>query len=247
MVAASWHSHVRGGVSAFLECRGHPRSPWVDEANSVPQTAGMDNWIVVESAADLREVLGPVAQRTATKERRRLQLLDRQWIAASPVVFVATCDADGNCDLSPKGDPAGFVHVIDDETIALPERPGNRRADGFHNVLANPHVGLLFVIPGRGDTLRVNGRAKVLREAPFFDELVVKGHRPELALLVQIDEVFFHCSKAFLRSKTWNPETWDPEVVPSRAEIAKTVERPDETLEELQHYYGPRYADKLYG
>ncbi len=111
----------------------------------------------------------------------------------------------------PKGDPpAGFALVLDDTTIVLPERPGNRRADGFRNILRNPRVGLVFVIPGRGDTLRINGRATIVRNAPFFDDLVVKGHRPALAVVVDVEEVFFHCSKAFLRSKTWNPRHLDP-------------------------------------
>ena len=140
---------------------------------------------------------------------------------------MATSDADGNCDASPKGDPAGqLVHVIDDRTIALAERPGNRRADGYKNILTNPHVGLNFLIPGRGDTLRINGRARLVSDAPFFDDMVVKGHRPLLAVVVDIDDVFFHCAKAFLRSGLWKPETWDPEAkVPRRAVIASEVER----------------------
>ena len=124
---------------------------------------------------------------------------------------MATSDADGNCDASPKGDPAGqLVHVIDDRTIAIAERPGNKRADGYKNILVNPHVGLNFLIPGRGDTLRINGRARLVSDAPFFDEMVVKGHRPLLAVVVEIDDIFFHCAKAFLRSGLWKPETWEP-------------------------------------
>ena len=104
--------------------------------------------------------------------------------------------ADGSRDASPKGDPAGqLVHVIDDRTIALAERPGNKRADGYKNIIENPHVGLVFLIPGRGDTLRINGRARLVRDAPFFDEMVVKGHRPLLAVVVEIDEIFLHCGR----------------------------------------------------
>ena len=158
---------------------------------------------------------------------------------------MATSDADGNCDASPKGDPAGqLVHVIDDRTIALAERPGNRRADGYHNILSNPHVGLNFFIPGRGDTLRVNGRARLVSDAPFFDEMVVKGHRPLLAVVVDIDDIFFHCAKAFLRSGLWKPETWNPELnVPRRAVIAQQVERngddasPSSTTTTTRHNY----------
>ena len=148
---------------------------------------------------------------------------------------------------SPKGDPAGMLtHVLDDQTIAIAERPGNRRADGYRNILQNPHVGLLFLIPGRGDTLRVNGRARLVTDAPFFDDMAVRGARPVLAVVVEVEEVFFHCAKAFLRSGLWQPETWEPEaVVPRRAVIASTVEGAG-PVEELDRYYGPSYAEGLY-
>ena len=113
-------------------------------------------------------------------------------------------------------------------------------------MLANPHVGLLFVIPGRGDTLRINGRARLVSDAPFFDAMVVQGHRPILALVVEIVEVFHHCAKAFLRSQLWRPETWqDP--VPGRPVIVQTLERPEDSLEDLTADYGRTYAEKLYG
>ncbi|SDX71253.1 hypothetical protein SAMN05421504_103574 [Amycolatopsis xylanica] len=201
----------------------------------------------ITSQAELREYVGDPLWRTATKVRPRLGELDRQWLASSAFCLVGTSDADGRCDVSPKGDPAGFTHVLDDTTIVVPERPGNRRVDGFLNVLSNPHVGLIYLLGGRGDTLRINGRAKVLKDAPFFDEMIVKGNRPMLALLVEIEEVFYHCSKAFLRSQLWKPETWRPEDLPSRAHIAKTYERKEDSLEELEAYYGPGYAEKLYG
>ncbi len=203
----------------------------------------------IRTLDELREVVGEPVPRVRDKARTALHELDRRWLAASPFCLVGTADAHGRCDVSPKGDPAGsLVHVLDDVTIALPERPGNRRVDGLRNVLQNPHVGLNFVIPGRGDTLRINGRAHVVRDAPWFDELVVAGHRPTLALVVGIDEVFHHCAKAFLRAHLWEPGTWDPEaVVPPRARIAKALERPDEPLEDLEAYYGPAYARRLYG
>ena len=159
---------------------------------------------------------------------------------------MATAGADGSCDVSPKGDPPGFTLVLDDTTIAIPERPGNRRADGFLNILANPHVGLIYFVPGRADTLRINGRARLVRDAPFFDRMVVKGHRPILALVVEIEQIFFHCPKAFLRSELWKPETWHPERLPSTAQIVTSVQRTEETLEELERYYGPQYAERLY-
>ncbi|MEV0049380.1 pyridoxamine 5'-phosphate oxidase family protein [Saccharopolyspora shandongensis] len=202
--------------------------------------------VEITSVDELREIVGEPLQRVADKARPRLHELDRQWLAASPFCLIATAAADGTCDVSPKGDPAGFTLALDDRTIAIPDRPGNRRADGFRNVLSNPHVGLIYFIPGRGDTLRINGRARLVRDAPFFDEMVVKGKRPALALVVEIDEVFHHCSKAFLRSALWKSETWEPDAVASRAQIAKFLERPEDSLAELERYYGPSYANGLY-
>jgi PPOX class probable FMN-dependent enzyme len=194
----------------------------------------------------LRELLGHPLQRALDKDRQSFTVEHREWLAASPLCLVATSDASGRCDVSPKGDPAGFAVVVDDTTIALPERPGNRRADGFVNILHNPHVGLLFLIPGRGDTLRVNGRATLLADAPYAEQMVVKGHRPVVILEVAVEQIFFHCAKAFLRSDLWKPGTWDPESVPSRAQIAKSLERPDESLEDIEAYYGAQYSEGLY-
>lgn len=205
-------------------------------------------WTEITDTDALVGLLGEPTARARDKERPALTELDRDWLAASPFCVLATAAADGSCDASPKGDPAGdLVHVIDDHTIALAERPGNRRADGYRNILANPHVGLLFLIPGRGDTLRVNGRARLVADAPFFDEMVVQGHRPVLAVVVEIDEVFHHCQKAFLRSQLWEPESWAPNArVPRRAVIARELEPSGKTLEELDEYYGPQYLEGLY-
>jgi uncharacterized protein len=195
---------------------------------------------------EIRALLGVPLPRVANKARPELHEYDRQWLAASPFCLIATAGADGSCDVSPKGDPPGFTLVLDDRTIAIPERPGNRRADGFHNIIDNPHVGLLYLMPGRGDTLRINGRATLVRDADFFDRMVVKGHRPILAVVVDIDEVFYHCSKAFLRSSLWSPETWTPDEAPPRPAIAKALERPGDDMSELERYYGPAYADSMY-
>ncbi|MFI6520670.1 pyridoxamine 5'-phosphate oxidase family protein [Spirillospora sp. NPDC050679] len=203
--------------------------------------------VEITSAGALRELLGEVMPRAVQKERARLHARDREWVAASPFCLIATSDAEGNCDVSPKGDPAGFVKVLDDTTLAIPERPGNRRGDGYFNILSNPHVGLVFLVPGRSETLRVNGRARLVRDAPFFDDMVVKGHRPILATVVEIEQIFFHCGKALLRSALWKPETWDPDALPSHARITKDV-IPGETatVEQLEHYYGQSYLERLY-
>ena len=200
----------------------------------------------VTSEAELRELLGEPAPHAARKVRKTLHALDREWLAHSPLCLIATSGRDGSCDVSPKGDPPGFVKVLDERTVAIPDRPGNRRADGFRNILQNPQVGLVHLLPGRGDTLRINGRARIVREAPFLEEMAVRGKAPVLALVVRIEEIFYHCSKAFLRSAAWNPATWEPEALPGRARMSKALERQDEPLEVLEEHYGPAYAEKLY-
>jgi PPOX class probable FMN-dependent enzyme len=200
----------------------------------------------ISTVEELRDVLGQPLERVLEKDRQTLAPEQVAWLRESPFCLMATSAADGSCDVSPKGDPAGFVHVIDPATIAIPERPGNRRADGYRNILENPHVGLLFMVPGRGDTLRVNGRATILADAPYFDELLVKGHRPQLAVEVAIEQIFFHCAKAFLRSSLWSPESWHPGNVPTRAVIAKSLERPGDSIEDLEAYYGKAYTEGLY-
>ncbi len=209
------------------------------------------DWTLITDADALTRLLGVPIPRVRDKVRTTLSDLDRAWLAASPFCVMGTSSAAGDCDASPKGDPAGdLVHVLDERTIAIAERPGNRRADGYRNVLENPHVGLSFLIPGRGDTLRINGRARLISDAPFFDDLVVKGHRPVLAVVVAIDEVFSHCAKAFLRSGLWDPETWAPEgadgLVPRRAVIAHQTEQTGMSLKELDKYYGEQYSAGLY-
>jgi uncharacterized protein len=195
---------------------------------------------------ELRELVPPPLGAAADKERKQLDDLDIQWLSAAPFCLIATSGADGTCDVSPKGDPAGFTKVLDRTTIAIPDRAGNRRVDGFTNILSNPHVGLLYLIPGRGDTLRINGHARIIKEAPFFDDMIVRGNRPQLALLIEIEQIFHHCAKALLRSKLWKPETWNPEALPSRARIAKALERPDDDLSVIEAHYGQHYEESIY-
>ena len=132
----------------------------------------------VNSVDELRAIVGHPNSYVANKVGKRLSAVQQDWLAHSPLGFVATTDAQGRVDVSPKGDPPGFVHVIDDTTIAIPERPGNKRVDGFLNVLERPHVGTLFLIPGRGDTLRINGTARILADADYFDAMAVQDKRP---------------------------------------------------------------------
>ncbi|MEU2082493.1 pyridoxamine 5'-phosphate oxidase family protein [Streptomyces albus] len=202
--------------------------------------------VEVASEEELRALVGEPAPHALNKTRTALHRLDREWLAHSPFCLIATSAADGSCDVSPKGDPPGFTLVLDERTIALPDRPGNKRIDGMLNLLTNPHLGLIYFLPGRGDTLRINGRARIVREAPFFDRMVARGNRPRLALVVEIEEIFHHCSKAFLRSGTWDPQTWQPDALPNRARLAKALDRSGESLEFLEEYYGPSYARKIH-
>ncbi len=206
----------------------------------------MKDVVEVTTPEELREILGPVTEPAKSKVRTFLDDIDIEWLSASSFCLIATSDRNGACDVSPKGDPPGFTHVEDRSTILIPDRPGNRRADGLNNILENGNVGLIYFIPGRGDTLRINGAARILKDCSAFDEMIVGGHRPTLGLLVEIHEVFFHCSKAFLRSNLWDPKTWEPDKVASRAAISKALERKDKTLSELEEYYGDQYRKGLY-
>lgn len=206
----------------------------------------MNEYTEISNSEELRDILGTVNEPAKSKVRTVLNDIDIEWISASPFCLIATSDRNGNCDVSPKGDPPGFTKVLGDSTLLIPDRPGNRRADGLHNILENGHVGLIYLIPGRGDTLRINGCARILKDCPEFDRMIVAGHRPGLGLLVDIDEVFFHCSKAFMRSNLWNPESWRPDRVPSRPAISKSLERKDMSLADLENYYGENYKKGLY-
>ena len=198
----------------------------------------------VTTVGELRSIVGQPNSYAANKVGKRLSADQRDWLAHSPLGFVATTDAYGRVDVSPKGDPPGFVHVIDDVTIAIPERPGNKRVDGYLNVLQRPYVGTLFLIPGRGDTLRINGAARILADADYFDAMAVSGKRPILALEIAVEEVFFHCAKAFLRSDAWDPQSWNPTAVPSIAQLARAIKK-DMSLEELAKYYSEEHTREI--
>ena len=159
----------------------------------------------IHEETELRALLGDPSDLVRAKVNDRLNELTRRFVDLSPFVLLATSAPDGTCDVSPRGDPAGFVRVLDDRTLLLPDRPGNRLADSLRNILRNPHLGLLFVVPGVGDTLRVNGRATVETDEELLAPSAVEGKAPRLGLRVEIDEVFTHCSKAFLRARLWDP------------------------------------------
>jgi PPOX class probable FMN-dependent enzyme len=162
----------------------------------------------VTSEGQLRELYGTPGARAVAKERPALNDDCRAFIAHSPFLVMGTAGADGRCDVSPKGDAPGFVQVLDDHHLVIPDRLGNNRLDGLRNVLENPHVGLIFMIPGREDTLRVNGRARIVRDEALLEQLAVNGKRPVTAILVEVEQAFMHCARAFKRAALWEPERW---------------------------------------
>ncbi|MEU5950732.1 MSMEG_1061 family FMN-dependent PPOX-type flavoprotein [Streptomyces sp. NPDC047525] len=179
---------------------------------TVPSSGGNatapHTWQELRLGEELTELLGEPHPIVIDKVHDELTPDDLGILARSPFCVVSTSDAEGNCDTSPRGDAPGFVHPLDARTVVLPDRPGNRRGDSFRNILANPHVGLLHLVPGSADILRINGRARILTDAPFFDSMTVKGKRPQLAIVVEIDEIFLHCSQSLRRAGIWHPETW---------------------------------------
>lgn len=163
---------------------------------------------VIETRDQLRSV---VAEPSELVTRKCLTSLDRHcgtFIARSPFVLLASADREGNVDVSPKGDPPGFVRILDQQTLAIPDRPGNQRADSMENILQNPKVGLIFLIPGKTETLRVSGVATIVRDPALLDSMAIRGQRPKLAIVVKVEEAFFHCSKCMIRSRLWQPDRW---------------------------------------
>ena len=183
--------------------------------------------MTIADEAGLRARFGEVHPLAVAKTRPALDQYSRQFIALSPFLVISTADASGRADLSPRGDPPGFVHVIDDFTILSPDRPGNNRLDTMSNIVANPNVGCLFFIPGFEDTLRLNGRARITEDAALLRHCIVNGKPPKVGILLSVEVVFMHCAKALKRSKLWQPDyRQDRAQLPSIARIilAQTCE-----------------------
>lgn len=160
----------------------------------------------IQDQESLRAHYGEPHERARKKQLPRLDAHCRNFIAASPFLALSSSGADGSCDCSPKGDAPGFVAVLDDETLLIPDRLGNNRVDTFSNIVENPHVGLLFFVPGMSEMLRVNGRAVLTTDPALLDPLSVNGKAPKSGLLVTVEEAYLHCAKAVIRSELWNPE-----------------------------------------
>ena len=174
---------------------------------------------VLTTEAELRAIVeGTPSERAVMKVRTGLDDQSRQFISLSPFLLIATSGADGTCDVSPKGDAPGFVRVLDEAHIVVPERNGNKRFDGMKNLLTNPHIGLLFVVPGCDYTLRVNGRAWITRDPALLDCMTAECVVPKLSIGVEVEQAFFHCVKSFRRSKLWKTESWpSSDALPSYA------------------------------
>ena len=169
---------------------------------------------------DLRAVYAPPSGLAARKQIGHIDATAAAFIASSPMLFVSSADAEGRCDVTPRGGQPGCVSVLDETTLVIPDATGNRRIDTYRNVIATGHVGIVFLIPGRGQTLRVNGRACVSTRPDLLETLTAVGKPPRAALVVAAEEVFAHCPKAFVRSGLWNPDAWpDPKAAPTPAEM----------------------------
>lgn len=197
----------------------------------------------VDTESALTELLGDPSAVVRAKLSARLNPLTRTWIERAPFACLATSDELGNCDVSPRGDPAGFVRILDDTTLLLPERPGNKLADSLRNILRNPHVALLFIIPGVSDTFRVNGRATLITDAALLEPCAVEGKVPKLGVLIDIESAFTHCSKAFLRSEFWNPARFAERAsLPSAGEMHRAIQGEQFDAEKYDAERAQRYA-----
>ena len=199
--------------------------------------------MAITDETGLRATIGEPTALVAGKIAGRINHLTRQFIERSPFVCVATARPDGGLDVSPRGDPAGFVRIIDDHTLLLPERPGNKLADTLTNILADPRIGLLFLVPGVGDSFRVNGRATITDDPELLAGSSVDGKAPALAILVTVEEAYTQCSKALIRSDLWNPDKHvDRSELPSGGEIMRAVSDPELDVEEYERARAERYA-----
>ena len=186
--------------------------------------------------AQLRSIYGEPMQRALKKDVAQLDEMCRRLIAASPMVLVASHAADGRCDVTPRGGPPGFVSVLDDRRLAIPDATGNRRLDTLVNVVSTGRAGLIFLIPGRDTTLRVNGPACVTADPELLEGLNAVGKAPRTAIVVEAEEAYAHCPKAFVRAQLWDPATWpEADDLPSPAEVSHAHMRdPELTVEEVE-------------
>jgi PPOX class probable FMN-dependent enzyme len=203
---------------------------------------------VITTRARLRQLLpAPEHREVSQKHIGLINEAARRFIAVSPFVVLATRGGDGRLDVSPKGDPAGFVEVLDEHTLVVPDRLGNHRLDSYENLLVDPSLALIFIIPGHTETLRVAGRGRIVLDRAVQSRHVVNGKPPVLALVVDVEEAFMHCSKSFVRSRMWQPDRWpDRAGAPSLAEWVQCTVTPERTVGDLQAAHDNDARTRLY-
>jgi len=215
-------------------------------ASPVVTSYPFENMVATHDA--LRDLMGVASQGAIDKELTYIDPHSQNFIEHSPFLCIATTDDAGRVDVSPKGDPPGFVKVLNEKTLLIPERPGNRRLDGFENVLRNPQIGLIFLVPGRDETLRVNGKAMLVTDPALLETMTWRNKVPLMATAVEVEEVFFHCGKAFIRSKMWKPEEWGDvsDIATFGKILLDQTKAADTTAEQLDCYLEDAYQKTLY-
>lgn len=215
------------------------------------QDFDLDPEFVIEDEASLRNLFQPTHELAVKKCRTTLDRHAQDFIARSPFLCLGTQDSDGKADVSPRGDPAGFVRIIDEKTLAIPDRPGNNRLDSLINIVSNPNVGMLFIIPGFDDTLRVNGKARLVVDPALLETMSVNGRSPKVAILVKVSSVFMHCAKAFRRSHLWDPDRFqDRSDMPSLMNIildqSNSAPTAESEMKALDERLEEQYRNSLY-
>jgi hypothetical protein len=199
--------------------------------------------LTIDTEAQLRALLGDPQPVVVSKITDRLNATTRCFIELSPFICLATCDASGQCDVSPRGDPPGFVRILDDRTLLVPDRPGNRLADTLRNILANPRIAILFVLPGLGESFRVNGRATLVTDGELLAPSAVEGKSPKLGIVVDIEEAYTQCPKAFIRSQLWDPARHLEQArIPTSGQILRAIRGDDFDGDEYDRARDERYA-----
>lgn len=202
---------------------------------------------IITTKKRLREIVGTPSHRMAGKVIDHIDDICRKYIGAASYIVISSRGSDGLLDMSPKGDPAGFVHVINDKTLAIPERPGNKRADTFENLLVNPEVGIIFLIPGFPYILRVAGKVQIVRDKSLQQLFAINGKEPALITVVTVEEALVHCAKSIARSNLWNPEKWPlAEDVPSYAASTVVHAALSDTVEEMQARIDKDFNTQMY-
>ena len=205
---------------------------------------------VIDSEETLRDLYGEPAQLSVDKQLQQLDKYSKQFLSLSPFALLSTANSQGRQDCSPRGDQPGFVQVLDDNTIAMPDRPGNRRLDSLTNIVNNPYVGLLIMVPGFKECLRINGEAKISVEPELISRFEVKGKLPKTVIVITVAEVYFHCSKAIVRSQLWSSEAQcERGLMPSFGKMLVDQAKLSVTeaeMEQVEAYIADRAKNELY-